>query len=158
MTEDERSKIRAKDAAYRERNREHIRAYNRAYKERKRAEALAKRQKTWTRAEWEAWEARKLAKERGSGTPAGLVNDVVTLLAEEQGLAPDLVLERLLESGGVDFLVKGAEALGRARAGNRTMIEAAARAVILWVDFDNATLCRAKAKLGRRRGKRKVES
>ncbi len=147
MTDKERkARLRAQEALYREKNRARIRAYDRAYRQRKRAEALLKKQSTWTREEWEAWETAKRAKECAHGTPAGLVNDVVAFLAAEQNLAPDVVLERLLEGGGVEFLIKGAESLGKARASRKPMIEAAARAVNLWLDFDHGILCRARRK------------
>ena len=88
-------------------------AYNREYRRRKRAEALAAAQAKWTPAQWAEWEKRQAAKNRH--TPAWLVGEVVKQLAAESGVSADDVTARLIECGGIDFLMAGAESMGRSR-------------------------------------------
>ena len=130
--------LRDEEAEYRNRNREHITIYNREYRKRKRAEALAIKQKTWTAEEWAAWEKKQAA--RGRGTPEHFVKEVVKVLAESGKISEDEVMDHLLEHGGVDFLMSGAEAIGKDRAKRPSMVKAAAMAVAFYVDPDGAVM------------------
>jgi len=129
---------RDKLAEERERRREKITAYNREYRRRKRQEALAKAQKKWTSEQWAAWERKRDAKERG--TPQWLMRKVVKRLAAEQNLPEDAITERLIELGGLDFLMAGAESMGARRCMNKKTISAAVRALELYLDPDKAAM------------------
>ncbi len=129
---------RDQEAEYRERHRDRITEYNREYRRRRRAEALAKAQAKWTPEQWAAWEKKQAKKERGS--PAWLVKEVVKHLAAEHGLSENQVTERLLELGGLDFLVQGAESMGAKRCRGKATVRAAARALALYLDPDNAEM------------------
>ena len=129
---------RDQEAEYRERNRDRITEYNREYRRRRRAEALSKAQAKWTPEQWAAWEKKQAKKERGS--PAWLVKEVVKHLAAEHGLSENQVTERLLELGGLDFLVQGAESMGAKRCRGKATVRAAARALALYLDPDNAEM------------------
>lgn len=113
-------------------------AYYREYRRRKREEALAEAQAKWTSEQWAEWERRQAAKERY--TPAWLVGEVVRRLASEYGVGEDDVTARLIESGGIDFLVKGAESMGRRRLARRGTVAAAVRALMFHLDPDHASL------------------
>ena len=130
--------LRDEEAEYRNRNRERITIYNREYRKRKRAEALAIKQKTWTAEEWAAWEKKQAA--RGRGTPEHFVKEVVKVLAESGKISEDEVMDHLLEHGGVEFLMSGAEAIGKDRAKRPSMVKAAAMAVAFYVDPDGAVM------------------
>ena len=130
--------LRDEEAEYRNRNREHITIYNREYRKRKRAEALAIKQKTWTAEEWAAWEKKQAA--RGRGTPEHFVKDVVKVLAESGKISEDEVMDHLLEHGGVEFLMSGAEAIGKDRAKRPSMVKAAAMAVAFYIDPEGAVM------------------
>ena len=128
----------AEQLAREKRRHDKLMAYNREYRRRKRAEALAKRQSVWTAEEWAAFKARQEAKERY--TPAWLVGEVVKHLAAESGVSADDVTARLIETGGIDFLMAGAQAMGRSRLARRGAVAAAARALMFHLDPDHATL------------------
>ena len=113
-------------------------AYNREYRRRKRAEALAAAQAKWTPAQWAEWEKRQAAKNRH--TPAWLVGEVVKRLAAESGVSADDVTARLIECGGIDFLMAGAESMGRSRLARRGAVDAAVRALMFHIDPDHATM------------------
>lgn len=130
--------LRDEEAAYRARNRERINIYNRDYHRRKRAEALAFAQKSWTAEEWAKWEKREAAK--GRGESEHFVREVVKVLAESGKISGDKVMDHLLEHGGVEFLMSGAEAIGKDRAKRPSMVKAAAMAVAFYVDPDNAIM------------------
>ena len=130
--------LRDEEAEYRNRNREHITIYNREYRKRKRAEALAIKQKTWTAEEWAAWEKKQAA--RGRGTPEHFVTEVVKVLAESGKISEDEVMDHLLEHGGVEFLMSGAEAIGKDRAKRPSMVKAAAMAVAFYIDPEGAVM------------------
>ena len=130
--------LRDEEAEYRNRNREHITIYNREYRKRKRAEALAIKQKTWTAEEWAAWEKKQAA--RGRGTPEHFVKEVVKVLAESGKISEDEVMDHLLEHGGVEFLMSGAEAIGKDRAKRPSMVKAAAMAVAFYIDPEGAVM------------------
>ena len=130
--------LRDEEAEYRKLHREHIRNYNREYRQRKRAEALAVAQKTWTAEDWAKWRAKEAAK--GRGKPEHFVKDVVKLLAESGKISEDEVTNHLLETGGIEFLVAGAEAIGKDRAKKPAMIKAAARAVAFYIDPEGAIM------------------
>lgn len=128
--------LREEDARYRDLHREHITEYNREYRRRKRAEALEKAQSAWTAEEWTAWRAKQMRRLYGSGTE--LVRSVVKILVEEQDASEDVVLEKLFEHGGVEFLTRGASAFGKALP--PAMIRAAARAVMFMMDPEHAVM------------------
>ena len=128
----------AEQLAREKRRHDKLMAYNREYRRRKRAEALAKRQSVWTAEEWAAFKARQEAKERY--TPAWLVGEVVKHLAAESGVSADDVTERLIETGGIDFLMAGAQAMGRSRLARKGAVDAAVRALMFHLDPDHATL------------------
>ena len=130
--------LRDEEAEYRNRNRERINLYNRDYHRRKRAEALAIAQRTWTAEEWAAWEKREAAK--GRGKPEQFVKEVVKVLAESGKISEDKVMEHLLEHGGVEFLMSGAEAIGKDRAKRPSMVKAAAMAVAFYIDPEGAVM------------------
>lgn len=119
-------------------------AYNREYRRRKRAEALAEAQAKWTPAQWAEWEKRQAAKNRH--TPAWLVGEVVKLLAAESGVSADDVAARLIECGGIDFLMAGAESMGRSRLARRGAVAAAARALMFHIDPDHASMFEGRTK------------
>lgn len=125
-------------AEYRERHREHITAYNREYRRRKRQEAREAAQSKWTPAQWETWEKRQTSKERGS--PQWLVRAVVKHLAAEQNVSEEQITARLIELGGLDFLIKGAESMGATRCGTKGAIPAAARALAFYLDPSGAEM------------------
>ena len=72
------------------------------------------------------------------GLSASLVKSVVKILAEEQGADEDTVMEKLLECGGVDFLMRGLASYGKGRKTH--LPRAAARAVMFMMDPDNADM------------------
>ena len=128
----------AEQLAREKRRHDKLMAYNREYRRRKRAEALAKRQSVWTAEEWAAFKARQKAKERY--TPAWLVGEVVKHLAAESGVSADDVTARLIECGGIDFLMAGAESMGRSRLARRGAVDAAIRALMFHIDPDHASM------------------
>ena len=130
--------LRDEEAEYRKQHREHITIYNREYRQRKRAEALAIKQRTWSAEEWAAWKKREAAK--GRGKPEQFVKEVVKVLAESGKIGEDEVMNHLLEHGGVEFLMSGAEAIGKERAKRPSMVKAAAMAVAFYVDPDGAVM------------------
>lgn len=130
--------LRDEEAEYRNRNRERITIYNREYRRRKRAEALAIKQKTWTAEEWAAWNKKQESK--GKGNPAHFVKEVVKVLAESGKISEDEVMDHLLEHGGVEFLMSGAEAIGKDRAKRPSMVKAAAMAVAFYIDPEGAVM------------------
>lgn len=119
---------------------ERLREYNREYRKRRRVEELAARQSKWSAAEWAEWEARQKAKERGHGTPAWLVEEVVKFIASKTNLAEDAVSAWILEHGGVDFLSAGAEAMGRKKLKGSGAVAMAARALMFYIDPDTARM------------------
>ncbi|MBQ3808377.1 MAG: hypothetical protein II840_10535, partial [Kiritimatiellae bacterium] len=131
---------RDQEAEYRKRHHDRITAYNREYRRRKRAEALAKQQTTWTRKQWAEWEKREAQKRNRPGTPQWMVREVVKHIAREQNLPEDAVMERVLELGGLDFIIKGAESMGQQRCNRPSAVVAAARALALYLDPDNAAM------------------
>ena len=131
---------RDQEAEYRKRHHDRITAYNREYRRRKRAEALAKQQTTWTRKQWAEWEKREAQKRNRPGTPQWMVREVVKHIAREQNLPEDAVMERVLELGGLDFIIKGAESMGQQRCNRPSAVVAAARALSLYLDPDNAEM------------------
>ena len=131
---------RDQEAEYRKRHHDRITAYNREYRRRKRAEALAKQQTTWTRKQWAEWGKREAQKRNRPGTPQWMVREVVKHIAREQNLPEDAVMERVLELGGLDFIIKGAESMGQQRCNRPSAVVAAARALSLYLDPDNAAM------------------
>ena len=131
---------RDQEAEYRKRHHDRITAYNREYRRRKRAEALAKQQTTWTRKQWAEWEKRELAKMCPPGSPQWMVREVVKHIAAEQHLPEDVVMERVIELGGLDFIIKGAESMGQKRCNRPSAVVAAARALALYLDPDKAEI------------------
>ena len=131
---------RDQESEYRKRHHDRITAYNREYRRRKRAEALAKQQTTWTRKQWAEWEKREAQKRNRPGTPQWMVREVVKHIAREQNLPEDAVMERVLELGGLDFIIKGAESMGQQRCNRPSAVVAAARALSLYLDPDNAAM------------------
>ena len=49
-------------------------------------------------------------------------------------------MERVLELGGLDFIIKGAESMGQQRCNRPSAVVAAARALSLYLDPDNAAM------------------
>ena len=47
---------------------------------------------------------------------------------------------RLIELGGLDFLIKGAESMGRSRCNRPSSVAAAVRALALYLDPDHAEM------------------
>lgn len=131
---------RDQDAEYRKRHHDRITAYNREYRRRKRAEALAKLQTTWTRKQWAEWEKRELAKAYPPGSPQWMVREVVKRIAAEQNLPDEAVMERVIELGGLDFIIKGAESMGQKRCNRPSAVVAAARALAFYLDPDKAEM------------------
>ena len=130
--------LRDKEAEERKRRHDKITEYNREYRRRRRAEALAQAQTKWTPKQWEEWQKRQESKGRGS--PAWLVKEVAKFLAEDSKLPVDDVMAWIIEHDGIDFLVKGAESTGKSRCQSKATILAAARAVALFIDPDNAVM------------------
>ena len=128
------------DAAMRERRRDKIRVYNREYRRKKRAEALAVEQEKWSSEQWAVYNKKMANKTYPKGSPQWLIKEVVCYLAQIQDLPEDAVTARLIELGGMDFLVKGAESRGRSRCANSGTILAAVRALGLYLDPDNAAM------------------
>ena len=52
----------------------------------------------------------------------------------------EVITEKLIELGGMDFLVKGAESMGEERCGTATMVIAAVRALALYLDPESAVM------------------
>ena len=129
---------RDKEAEDRKRNHDKITAYNREYRRRKRQEALERAQAKWTPRQWAEWQKRQDAKERGS--PAWLVREVAKFLAEDGNLPVNDVMAWIIEHDGIDFLVKGAESMGKDRLQRRSAVIAAARALAFYIDPDNAAM------------------
>ncbi len=61
-------------------------------------------------------------------------------LAAEQNVSEEQITARLIELGGLDFLIKGAESLGAARCRTKGAVFAAARAMAFYLDPDNAEM------------------
>ncbi len=131
---------RDQEAEYRKRHHDKITAYNREYRRRKRAEALAKLQTTWTRKQWAEWEKRELAKAYPPGSPQWMVREVVKRIAAEQNLPDEAVMERVIELGGLDFIIKGAESMGQKGCNRPSAVVAAARALAFYLDPDKAEM------------------
>ena len=125
-------------AAERERHREQIREYQKLYRRRRRQQALEEKQTKWTPQQWAAWEKKQASKERGS--PQWLVKEVVKHLATEQNLTEEQTTARLIELGGLDFLIKGAESMGATRCRTKGAVLAAAHALALYLDPDGAVM------------------
>ena len=130
--------LRDKEAEDRKRNHDKITAYNREYRRRKRQEALERAQAKWTPRQWAEWQKRQDAKERGS--PAWLVREVAKFLAEDGNLPVNDVMAWIIEHDGIDFLVKGAESMGKDRLQRRSAVIAAACALAFFIDPDNAAM------------------
>lgn len=128
------------EAAMRERRRDKIRVYNREYRRKKRAEALAVEQEKWSSEQWAVYNKKMTNKAYPKGSPQWLIKEVVCYLAQIQDLPEDAVTARLIELGGMDFLVKGAESMGRSRCANSGTILAAVRALGLYLDPDGALM------------------
>lgn len=125
-------------AAERERHREKIREYQKLYRRRRRQQVLEEKQTKWTAQQWAAWEKKQASKERGS--PQWLVKEVVKHLATEQNLTEEQTTARLIELGGLDFLIKGAESMGATRCRTKGAVLAAAHALALYLDPDGAVM------------------
>ena len=128
------------EAAMRERRRDKIRVYNREYRRKRRAAALAVEQEKWSSEQWAAYNKKMANKAYPKGSPQWLIKEVVCYLAQIQDLPEDAVTARLIELGGMDFLVKGAESRGRLRCGYSSTVLAAVRALGLYLDPDNAAM------------------
>ena len=128
------------EAAMRERRRDKIRVYNRECRRKRRAAALAVEQEKWSSEQWAAYNKKMADKAYPKGSPQWLIKEVVCYLAQIQDLPEDAVTARLIELGGMDFLVKGAESMGRSRCANSGTILAAVRALGLYLDPDNAAM------------------
>ena len=87
---------------------------------------------------WAKWRAKEESK--GRGKPERFVKEVVKLLAESGKIGEDEVMDHLLEHGGVELLMAGAEAIGKDRAKTPKMVKAAARAVAFYVDPEGAVM------------------
>ncbi len=131
---------RDKDREKRVKDADRIRSYFREYRRRRAAEALARKQEKWEAADWAAWEKRMEAKENPKGSPQWLFREAVKLLARRQGLHEDVVTERLIELGGMDFLLKGAESMGRDACSGSGMVRAAVNALLFHLDPENAAM------------------
>ena len=114
--------------------------YNREYRRKKRAEALAVEQEKWSSEQWAVYNKKMANKAYPKGSPQWLIKEVVCYLAQIQDLPEDAVTARLIELGGMDFLVKGAESMGRSRCANSGTILAAVRALALYLDPDGAVM------------------
>jgi len=55
-------------------------------------------------------------------------------------MAVDNVMRQIIDHGGLDFLIKGAEAIGRDRLLNKKAIPMAARAVVFYIEPDRAAM------------------
>lgn len=110
--------------------------YNKAYSKIRRARALEKAQKTWTAEEWAKWEAKQAV----ISWKARFVKKVVRFLAESQKADEAIVTDKLLEAGGIDFIMRGAETMGVVSCNQSSVVGAAARAVMFFVDPDGATM------------------
>jgi hypothetical protein len=64
----------------------------------------------------------------------------VKMMRRKMKLPEDAVTARLIELGGMDFLVKGAESMGRSRCADSGTILAAVRALELYLDPDGAAM------------------
>ena len=120
-----------------------LQTYNREYRRRKRAEALAEAQKVWTAEEWAAWEAKKQRKFYGEGTTAFVVKGVVKLLAEQGGVAEDMIMGKLMENGCIEFISQGVESYKEAHKclpNSRRFVKTVARAVAFFLDPDGAVM------------------
>lgn len=120
-----------------------LQTYNREYRRRKRAEALAEAQKVWTAEEWAAWEAKKRRKFYGEGTTAFVVKGVVKLLAEQGGVEEDLIMEKLMENGCIEFISQGVESYKEAHKSlpnGKRFVKTVARAVAFFLDPDSAVM------------------
>lgn len=113
-----------------------VSAYNKAYSKIRRARALEKAQKTWTAEEWAKWEAKQAV----ISWKAKFVKRVVKYLAESQKTDEAIVTDRLLEAGGIDFIMRGAESMGATVCHQSSIVGAAARAVMFFVDPDGAAM------------------
>ena len=122
----------------REKKREEIRIYNRQYRRKKRAEALKIEQQKWSSEQWAEYKRRMANK--GKGSPNWLVRRVVRDLAQTHNMTEDEITERLIELGGIDFLVGGAESIGKERCANKSMLQAAIRALALYLDPETAEM------------------
>ena len=94
----------------------------------------------WTPRQWAAWEKRQFEKECPRGSPQWLLREVAKFLAEDGGLPVDDVMNWIIEHNGIDFLVKGAESIGRDRLQKKSAIVAASRALVFYIDPDNAAM------------------
>ena len=128
------------EAAMRERRRDKIRVYNREYRRKRRAAALAVEQAKWSSEQWATYNKKMANKTYPKGSPQWLIKEVVCYLAQIQDLPEDAVTARLIELGGMDFLVKGAESMGRLRCGYSSTVLAAVRALGLYLDPDNVAM------------------
>lgn len=131
---------RDQDAAMRERKREEIRIYNREYRRKQRAAALERAQEKWSSAQWAVYQKKLADKECPKGSPQWLVREVVRYLASVQQISEEMVTERLIELGGMDFLIKGAESMGQQRCSAKSIVIAAVRALALFLDPENTVM------------------
>lgn len=122
------------------RQREKMRMYHREYRRKRRAAELEAKQKTWTAAEWEAYRRKLELKEKGPGTEQWFVDAVARQIASEDNLPVDAVMERIVDSGGLEFLLKGREAIGREDAASMTWVRAAANALRFFADPEFAVM------------------
>ena len=128
------------EAEKRKRNHDRIAEYNREYRRRTRRQALERAQEKWSPEQWAAWEKREAARQCPAGSPQWLVREVVQYLAREQSMDENLVMERLIQLGGLDFLLAGAESMGKHRCSGKGAILAAVRALALYLDPDQAAM------------------
>lgn len=128
------------EAENRKRNHDRIAEYNRAYRRKKRQQALERAQEKWSPEQWADWEKREAARQCPAGSPQWLVREVVQYLAREQSMDENLVMERLIQLGGLDFLIAGAESMGKRRCSGKGAILAAVRALALYLDPDQAAM------------------
>ena len=49
-------------------------------------------------------------------------------------------MRQIIDHGGLDFLIKGAESMGQQRCGRPSAVVAAARVLALYLDPDNAAM------------------
>ena len=68
------------------------------------------------------------------------MKEVVRDLAQMHNMTEDEITERLIELGGIDFLVSGAESIGKERCANKCMLQAAVRALALYLDPEKAEM------------------
>lgn len=66
-------------------------------------------------------------------------------IASGQNLLEDAVMGRIIDLGGLDFLIKGAESIGQQRCNRKLVVLAAARALALYLDPDNAEMFEGRA-------------